>query len=83
MLDMSEVFWKAYIDFEMFEGECECMCVFYECFFECMKYVKVWMFYVCFEVILIVVVDDDVDDVAIVVVIVAAENDEYECFEMC
>lgn len=49
---MFEIVWKVYIDFEVGEGECECVCNLYECLFECIFYVKVWILYVFMEIVM-------------------------------
>lgn len=49
LLDMPEVLWKAYIDFEIAEGERERTRQLYERLLERTKHVKVWMSYAQFE----------------------------------
>mmetsp|Transcript_7023 Transcript_7023/g.25892 ORF Transcript_7023/g.25892 Transcript_7023/m.25892 type:complete len:723 (+) Transcript_7023:146-2314(+) len=49
VLDMPEILWKAYIDFEMTEGEYENVRQLYERLLERTKHVKVWLSYGQFE----------------------------------
>ena len=48
-LDMPELFWKAYIDFEIAECEFERARVLYERFLDQTKHLKVWISYAEFE----------------------------------
>lgn len=48
-LDMPELLWKAYIDFEVAQGECELARQLYERLLERTQHVKVWMSYAKFE----------------------------------
>eukprot|EP00850_Spirogloea_muscicola_P009940 SM000057S18370 [mRNA] locus=s57:260193:264737:+ [translate_table: standard] len=49
VLDMPELLWKAYIDFEISEGEHERTRQLYERLLDRTKHVKVWMSYAAFE----------------------------------
>jgi crooked neck len=59
VLDMPELLWKAYIDFEEEEGEFERCRALYERLLKKTEHVKVWISYAHFE---INVPDSDVDD---------------------
>nr|XP_010927962.1 pre-mRNA-splicing factor clf1-like [Elaeis guineensis] len=48
-LDMSELLWKAYIDFEISEGEYERIRQLHERLLDRIKYLKVWISYVRFK----------------------------------
>jgi len=62
-LDMPELLWKAYIDFEEEEGEYDRTRALYERLLEKTDHVKVWISYAQFEInIPDVDVDDDEDD---------------------
>lgn len=49
VLDMPEVLWKTYIDFEISQGERERTRILYERLLDRTKHVKVWMSYASFE----------------------------------
>ena len=49
VLDMPEALWKAYIDFEIGEGERQRTRVLYQRLLDRTKHVKVWLSYARFE----------------------------------
>lgn len=61
-LDMPELLWKAYIDFEFEEGERERTRALYERLLEKSKHLKIWLAYARFEMAKIGGGDDDEEE---------------------